>query len=567
MKTTDQNPRISLNVPLWAVILHLLCCTGLAQTTNQVLSLDGSDDYVSIPSAPDLQNPTEITVEAWIYPTVTAGNKFGSFINKGDGQTALSARTYELRWFTNGNINMDFFLDHVDGTPDAANVNAPMTASTWTHIAAIFNSDQGIVQLYTNGVLAMEASSLNGSPVQGRRLRQSILPVVLGWTPSFGDTYASGKMDEVRVWKKARTQAEIAGNRFCQLYGGDTNLAGVWNFDDGTANDGTGHGHNGTFAGNAQAVAIGGSDVVHAGVCGATQPHTATASAVLVNDFVVSANLTDGGYGYTNSPAVRIIGGGGSGAQAVAVVSNGVVITVNVFDAGHGYTNPPVIVIAPPFIASPILNIAPMSFLSFSNLTIGGVYQLQRLVEWYWVNQPVNFTATNSTYTQMVSGVMGSGDYRLALNPVPAQAFAVPQVVNGFIVGATVTSGGSGYVTSPPITITGDSGSNATAFASVSGGVVTNITITSAGGGYTNTPTVQIAPPPAAALSPSVQPVMRVDSASLSPYDNYQIEFKPGLGATWQDWSGGLFSPTDVTNSQYLFITNGTGFFRLRYVP
>ena len=60
--------------------------------------------------------------------------------------------------------------------------------------------------------------------------------------------------------------------------------------------------------------------------------------------------------------------------------------------------------------------------------------------------------------------------------------------------------------------------------------------------------------------------MMRVDSASLAPYDNYQIQFKPDLGGAWGNWNGGLFSPTDVTNSQYLFITNGVGFFRLQYV-
>jgi hypothetical protein len=51
---------------------------------------------------------------------------------------------------------------------------------------------------------------------------------------------------------------------------------------------------------------------------------------------------------------------------------------------------------------------------------------------------------TNALYTQMVAGVADSGYYRLALNPVPAQAFATAQVVNGFVVGAVVTSRGSG---------------------------------------------------------------------------------------------------------------------------
>jgi hypothetical protein len=132
-----------------------------------------------------------------------------------------------------------------------------------------------------------------------------------------------------------------------------------------------------------------------------------------------------------------------------------------------------------------------------------------------------------------------------------------------------MTSGGSGYVTSPPVSIeTDDGGTNATAVSEISSaGVVTNIIITSAGTGYTNTPTIEIGPPPAAAVSPTVQLVMRVNSASLAPYDNYQIQFTPALGTPWENWNGGLFSPTDTTDSQYLSVTNATGFFRLQYVP
>jgi len=221
-------------------------------------------------------------------------------------------------------------------------------------------------------------------------------------------------------------------------------------------------------------------------------------------------------------------------------------------------------------ISNPVLDMTPMSFLTFSNLALGGVYQLQQFVEGYfWTNQTVNFTATNSVYSQMVSGVAGSGDYRLALSPVPAQAFAVAQVVNGFVVGATITSGGSSYLTSPAVSIaSNDGGTNATGVSEISSaGVVTNIVITDAGIGYTNTPTIEIAPPPAAAVSPNVQLVMQIDSASLAPYDNYQIQFTQALGTPWQNWNGGLFTSTDVTNSQYLFVTNTTGFFRLEYVP
>ena len=294
---------------------------------------------------------------------------------------------------------------------------------------------------------------------------------------------------------------------------------------------------------------------------------TATATATLFGIFVIAANITDGGSGYTDTPIVRFVGGGGSGAQAVAVVSNGVVTAISILATGYGYTNAPLVVIDPPFVANPVLGIAPMSFLSFTNLTVGGGYQLQRSMGWYWSNQPISFTATGDRYTQVVAGVAVSGDYRLALNPVPAQAFATAQVINGFVIGAAVTSGGSGYVTSPTVNIVGGGGTNATALSHITDGVVTAVTIISTGSGYTNTPTIQIDVPPAAALSPTVLPLVRVDAANLAPYNNYQIQFKPDLGEAWQNWAAGFFTPTGVTASQYLFITNGSGFFHLQHVP
>jgi hypothetical protein len=289
------------------------------------------------------------------------------------------------------------------------------------------------------------------------------------------------------------------------------------------------------------------------------------ATAVLVGPFVVSVSITDGGFGYTNAPVVRFIGGGGSGAEGFVTISNGTIISITMTNAGYGYTSAPLVVIEPPYILNPTLGIAPMTFLSFTNLTVGGSYQLQQFLSWYWVNQPAAFTATNSVYTQMLAGY--GGIYRLALSPLPTQAFATALLYNDFVVGATITSGGSGYVTAPAITIVGGNGVGAGGYAAISGGVVTKISITNAGYGYTTTPTIRIGQPPAAAVLPTVFPVMRLDSADLAPYDNYQIQFMPALGGTWVNWSNGLFVPTAVTNSQFLFITNDTGVFQLQYMP
>ena len=290
----------------------------------------------------------------------------------------------------------------------------------------------------------------------------------------------------------------------------------------------------------------------------------AQAIAQVVNGFMVGVSLTYGGVGYTNTPTVRIIGGGGSGAQAVAVVSNGVVVAVNTLAAGAGYTNAPSIVIDPPFIPSPVLAIAPVTLVAFSNLVVGNVYQLQRAEQWYWTNESGSFTATNALYTQMLAG---SAPYRLALSPVPAQAFATARVVNGFVVGATVTSRGSGYITNPPVTFSGGGGSNATAVAQVSAGGVTNIAVNSAGIGYTSTPTIMVGQPPAVALYPSVTPAIQLDYSSLVPYGNYQLQITPEIGTAWQNVDGVLATTTNLTISRYLLITDATGLFRLQYLP
>ncbi len=78
----------------------------------------------------------------------------------------------------------------------------------------------------------------------------------------------------------------------------------------------------------------------------------------------------------------------------------------------------------------------------------------------------------------------------------PRTAKAIAQIVNGFVVGATVTDGGSGYTNVPMVSISGGGGSGATARATVVNGAVTSITIQNPGSGYSSVPTLTIAPPP-----------------------------------------------------------------------
>ena len=64
------------------------------------------------------------------------------------------------------------------------------------------------------------------------------------------------------------------------------------------------------------------------------------------NKSVQSVLLVNPGSGYTVTPGVRFIGGGGSGAIATAVIGNGIVGPITVTNPGSGYTSSPTITIS-----------------------------------------------------------------------------------------------------------------------------------------------------------------------------------------------------------------------------
>jgi hypothetical protein len=287
----------------------------------------------------------------------------------------------------------------------------------------------------------------------------------------------------------------------------------------------------------------------------------ATATAVFTNGFVVTATITDAGYGYTNAPIVSIVGGGGSGAQATATISNGIVTAIIIVNAGSGYTSAPNIVISPPFVALLNLGIGPAVRLDFTNLAVGSNYQLQVSQSGIWANLGSSFVSVSNGYSQYADWAGGSLLYRLAVMPIQQGAMATPTLDFGFVVAATVTSGGSGYVSIPTVNFVGGGGSGAQATATVSNGIVTAIKILNAGSGYTNAPTIQIDPPPVSALLPVITKAFRLDYSGLTITLAYQLQGSPNL-AGWTNFGSG-FTATANTNSQYLNFGTGSQFFRL----
>jgi hypothetical protein len=135
------------------------------------------------------------------------------------------------------------------------------------------------------------------------------------------------------------------------------------------------------------------------------------------------------------------------------------------------------------------------------------------------VNNSITVTDGTNSWSQSV-GNPGVG------------ATATANTISGFVIGATITNGGSGYTSAPAVTITG-AGTGATASATLTDGVVTGITIISAGSGYTGAVTITIDPP--------VIP-FRVDYSAGSITAAYSSVPTPGLAinATYRYTRNGI---------------------------
>ena len=239
----------------------------------------------------------------------------------------------------------------------------------------------------------------------------------------------------------------------------------------------------------------------------------ATGTAQVTGGFVFDAQVTSGGTGYTQAPAVRLVGGGGSGAAATATVNNGAVVALAIVSTGSGYSSPPSLQVDPPngFLVGQtnsvltLTNVSPSDagtyFVVITNphgsvtsspaaLTVSGFITLTQ--------QPQSLVAalgSNAVFTVGASSTSPLG-YQWYWQPgISRTALAVPDVRNGFVVGATVLYGGGFYSSVPAVQILAGAGSGATATATVNNGAVTAVNIVSPGSGYPSNAVIQIDPP------------------------------------------------------------------------
>ena len=111
------------------------------------------------------------------------------------------------------------------------------------HIAATFDGDS--TRVFVDGVQRAGGAWTLGTVAYGAQ------DVLIG-ASNFGSGYLrrfDGVIDDVRIWDRALSAAEIAARMNCRLSGTESNLVAYYPFDASTLVDATGHGHDGAIAG------------------------------------------------------------------------------------------------------------------------------------------------------------------------------------------------------------------------------------------------------------------------------------------------------------------------------
>jgi hypothetical protein len=200
--------------------LFLLSSSVVAQNA---LSFDGIDDKVDLGNPAALQiTGSNITIEAWIYPTSWRTNVFeGGIVVK---EMNSSNNGYMFRAGNNGRLNFAF---GASGLPWKELTSAANTLSlnTWQHVAATYNGSR--VKLYVDGI-AVDSANYSGN------IGNATNNCVIGGWYSTGRNFP-GKIDEVRIWNSARTGSQIANSMNGEFCSAPTGLVAYYKFNQGTA--------------------------------------------------------------------------------------------------------------------------------------------------------------------------------------------------------------------------------------------------------------------------------------------------------------------------------------------
>lgn len=230
---TDYDWRIRTNCSVKSAYMfapRFTSASGTTPTGSYALSLDGSTESGAAGSI-NLSG-SALSFEGWIKPS--SFKSASPYISSIMGTEVSDSNSAFLRLgdASLANNKLQFVVSINNVQQKLASVTA-LNANTWYHVAATY--DGANMKIYINGVLdatKAQTGSVNSTGAFN-----------VGYLYNTSRNF-NGKIDEVRVWKRALSQTEISQN-MCNVSVPATSLAAYWKFNEGsgsTVQDTSGNG-------------------------------------------------------------------------------------------------------------------------------------------------------------------------------------------------------------------------------------------------------------------------------------------------------------------------------------
>lgn len=220
---TDYDWRIRTNCSVKSTYMFAPRFNSGSGTTNPTgsyaLALDGSTESGA---AGNLNlGGSALSFEGWIKPS--SFKSASPYISAIMGTEVSDSNSAFLR-LGDANVanNKVQFVLSINNVQQKLASTTALNANTWYHVAATY--DGAAMKIYINGVLDVSKSQTGSVSSNGA--------FNVGYLYNTSRNF-NGKVDEVRVWKRALSQTEISQN-MCNVSVPATSLAAYWKFNEGS---------------------------------------------------------------------------------------------------------------------------------------------------------------------------------------------------------------------------------------------------------------------------------------------------------------------------------------------
>ncbi len=181
---------------------------------NGGLSFDGINDVMEVKQPVNLEGKS-FTVEFWTLRDGSA--KEATLFSHGteENQFEMGLDANDKLWVRINGIRLE-------SAKPVTNI-----AHSWTHLSAVYNAEKRVIAAHVNGENVIVETAVGAYNITG----------VLTAGANFGRTnFYNGKVNELRLWTKARTASQIYELMSRRLSGMEMGLSGYWRMNEARGN-------------------------------------------------------------------------------------------------------------------------------------------------------------------------------------------------------------------------------------------------------------------------------------------------------------------------------------------